>query len=138
MSLKLFGVAFGFLTAAVAGCGGPDRPADDPTRGTGGNGSIDLVPKMPNPNPTPEPAPAPGGPDLTPTGALDLGADPSVLRDLRGPLIAAALPIDGKPIGSELANGGSGLGGRPGVGPGGSTGRGGAPGIGAMSGASGR
>jgi hypothetical protein len=137
VSFKLFGIALTCLTAAVGGCGGPDRPADDPTRGTGGNGSIDLVPEMPNPNPTPEPAPAPGGPDLTPTGALgpSLMGDPSVLRDLRGPLIAAAVPVDGTSTGSsELGNGGAGTAGRPGIGPSGGTGPGGMPGIGAMGG----
>jgi hypothetical protein len=136
VSLKSFGTALAFLTGVVYGCGGPNRPADDPTRGTGGSGSIDLVPEVPNPNPMPEPAPAPGGPDPTPTGALgpSLTPDPSVLRDLRGPLIAAALPIAETPIGSELANGGAGLAGRPGFGPR----TGGMPGIGASGGVGGR
>ena len=138
VSWKLFGAALVSLPAIVVGCGGPNRPADDPTRGTGGSGSLDLLPEVPNPNPTPEPAPAPGGPDPTPTGELSptLTVDPSVLRDLRGPLIAAALPSDGTPVGSELANSGAGPGGRPGIGSGGRAG--GAPGIGAMSGVGGR
>jgi hypothetical protein len=136
VSWKSFGAALAFLTVVAPGCGGPDRPADDPTRGTGGSGSIDLVPEVPNPNPVPEPAPAPGGPDPTPTGALgpSLTADPSVLRELRGPLIAAALPIDAAPIGSELSNGGAGPAGRPGIGPR----PGGVPGIGPTGGVGGR
>lgn len=131
VSWKIVGAALAFLTTVVPGCGGPNRPADDPTRGTGGSGSIDLVPEVPNPAPAPEPAPEPGGPDLTPTGALGPSstADPSLLRDLRGPLIAVALPIDGTPLASELSNGGAGAG-RPSIGPR----PGGTPGIGATGG----
>jgi len=103
-------------TALAIGCGGPDRPAGDPSRGSGGNGSPDLVPAVPNPTPTP-PAPTPGGPDVTPLG--DLTPDvPAPVRDLRGPFIAASMPLD-RTIVFEAANGGTSGAGRPGTGSGG-------------------
>lgn len=116
----------GALVAFAMACGGPDRPAENPTQGpTGGQSSTDL-PMMPSPTPAPgtEPVPAPGGPDTTPASQ----APSSSLLDVRSPLIATALYSEADVYGKTQA--GSGVGGAAG----GTPGIGGVPGLGGVGG----
>jgi hypothetical protein len=116
----------GALVVLAVACGGPDRPADNPTQGpTGGQSSTDL-PLMPSPTPAPgtEPAPAPGGPDTTPAGE----APSTSLLEVRSPLIATALYSEADVYGKAQA--GSGFGGAAG----GMPGIGGVPGVGGVGG----
>ena len=114
------------LVVLAFACGGPDRPAENPTQGpTGGQSSTDL-PAIPSPTPAPgtEPVPAPGGPDTTPASDV-----PSTsLLDVRSPLIANALYSETEVYGKAQA--GSGVGGAAGGRPG----SGGLPGVGAAGG----
>lgn len=113
-------------------CGGPERPAGDPSRGTGGSGpGFDPIVPDPSPAPGTEPAPAPGGPDVTPLGGL------SRARQLREPVVAAPLMLDRDAYGSDGAASPS-AGGRPPIVTGGTTSSGGTPPIGASGGAVGR
>lgn len=132
-------VSSALLAMAIA-CGGPDRPAENPTQGpsTGGQGT-DVLP-LPEPAPVPgsEPPPGPGGPDTTPSGTnpgqfgVPGAPTKTELRDLRSPLIGLSPFAARRPI--ESAVGGSGaVSGRPGVTKGGSS-FGGGPGVGGTDG----
>ena len=105
----------GALVALAVACGGPDRPAENPTQGpTGGQSSTDL-PSIPSPTPAPgtEPVPAPGGPDTTPTSQ----APNTSMLDSRNPLIALAMYSETDVYGrAQAGTGNTGVGGTPGLG----------------------
>lgn len=102
------------LVVLALGCGGPDRPAENPTQGpTGGQSSTDL-PSMPSPTPAPgtEPVPSPGGPDTTPAGQ----APSTSMLESRSPLLAHSLYSEADVYGRAQAGSGNvGNGGTPGL-----------------------
>jgi len=120
------------LVVLAVACGGPDRPAENPTQGpTGGQGATDL-PILPSPTPAPgnEPAPAPGGPDTTPASPVPTTS----MFESRSPLIAYSLYSEDDVYGRAQAGVGNvGVGGnKPSFG--GTPGVGGNPGFGGSGG----